>query len=112
MKTTRQHSAFLIIGIFLLGASMRTPFTSIPSVINEIAASFHTPATSLGILTTIPLICFGLCSTLVPGIARRLGNELALFIALLLLAAGSYLRIFGFSALDRDLNHRGGDHLH
>lgn len=99
MKTTRQHSAFLIIGIFLLGASMRTPFTSIPSVINEIAASFHTPATSLGILTTIPLICFGLCSTLVPGIARRLGNELALFIALLLLAAGSYLRIFGFSAL-------------
>ena len=48
MKTTRQHSAFLIIGIFLLGASMRTPFTSIPSVINEIAASFHTPATSLG----------------------------------------------------------------
>lgn len=99
MKTARQHRAFLIIGIFLLGASMRTPFTSIPSVINEIAASFHTPATSLGILTTIPLICFGLCSTLVPGIARRLGNELALFIALLLLAAGSYLRIFGFSAL-------------
>ena len=83
MKTARQHRAFLIIGIFLLGASMRTPFTSIPSVINEIAASFHTPATSLGILTTIPLICFGLCSTLVPGIARRLGTELALFSALL-----------------------------
>jgi MFS transporter, CP family, cyanate transporter len=99
MKNTRQHSAFLVIGIFLLGASMRAPFTSIPSVINEIAASFHTPATSLGILTTIPLICFGLCSTLVPAIAQRLGNELTLFVALIMLSIGSFLRIHGFSAL-------------
>ena len=55
-----------MLGFFLLGACMRAPFTSLPSVVNEIAASFHVPATSLGILTTIPLLCFGLLSSIVP----------------------------------------------
>ncbi|MFC2673133.1 MAG: ABC transporter transmembrane domain-containing protein [Prevotella melaninogenica] len=37
MNKTAKHSGFLIMGIFLLGTCMRTPITSIPSIINEIA---------------------------------------------------------------------------
>ncbi|WP_137596891.1 CynX/NimT family MFS transporter [Paucilactobacillus kaifaensis] len=93
MTNTRKHSAFLVLGIFLLGACMRTPITSIPSVINNIAETLGVKATSLGILTTLPLICFGVFSPLVPVISRRLGNELTIAIITVILFVGSYMRI-------------------
>lgn len=78
---------------------MRAPFTSIPSIVNPIAHSFHVPATSLGILTTIPLLCFALFSSFAPGLGKKLGNEVTIALALGLLILGSALRIFSFSAL-------------
>lgn len=99
MNNTRKHSAFLVLGIFLLGACMRTPVTSIPSIVGEIAASFHVATTSLGILTTIPLICFGLVAVVVPMIGQKLGNELTIAIALLILFAGSWLRVLNYASL-------------
>lgn len=95
---TRQK-AFLITGIILLGACMRAPFTALPSVITEIASSFHVPVTNLGILTTIPLLCFGIFSSIVPIICRRLGNEIAILVALIVLTLGAYLRIITYSTL-------------
>lgn len=99
MNNARKHSAFLVLGIFLLGACMRTPITAIPSIVNNIAASFHVPSTSLGILTTIPLICFGLLSVAIPNISQRIGNEMAIAIALVILFVGSWLRIINYSSL-------------
>ena len=96
MKNTAKHSGFLVIGIFLLGACMRTPITSIPSIINEIAQAFHVPATSLGILTTIPLICFGLFSVTVNWLSSRIGNEMAINWALVLLFVGCILRVVSY----------------
>lgn len=72
---------------------MRMPITSIPSIIGDIAKSLGVEPTSLGILTTIPLICFGLFAPVVSMISRRLGTELAIGIGLFLLMIGSYLRI-------------------
>lgn len=93
MNNTRKHSVFLVLGIFLLGACMRTPITSIPTVINNIAATLGVQATSLGILTTLPLICFGVFAPFVPVISRRLGNELTIAIITVILFIGSYMRI-------------------
>lgn len=99
MNKPIQHSRLLIPGIFLLGACMRTPITSIPSIVKEIAQSFHIPETSLGILTTIPLICFGIFSVIIPAISRRWGNEMAIAISLALLTLGSLMRIANYSML-------------
>ena len=60
-----RQKALLISGIILLGACMRAPFTALPSVITEIATSFHVPVTNLGILTTTPLPRFGTLSEVV-----------------------------------------------
>jgi Cyanate permease len=95
----RKHSTFLILGIFLLGACMRTPITSIPSMLNSIADGIGVKSTSLGILTTLPLICFGLISPFVPKISAKLGNEITIALTMILLTAGSYLRIFNISSL-------------
>ena len=91
--------AFLIAGIILLGACMRSPFTALPSVITEIADSFHVPVTSLGMLTTIPLLCFGILSSFVPLICRRVGNNVAILGALIVLIIGAYTRVISYSTL-------------
>ena len=97
--TKSSQKAFLIAGIILLGACMRSPFTALPSVITEISDSFHVPVTSLGMLTTIPLLCFGILSSFVPIICRRIGNNVAILGALVLLMVGAYTRVISYSAL-------------
>lgn len=99
MNNSIRHSRLLIPGIFLLGACMRTPITSIPSIVKEIAQSFNIPETSLGILTTIPLLCFGLFSVVIPALSRHWGNEVTIAVSLALLTIGSWLRIFNYSML-------------
>lgn len=75
------------------------PITAIPSVIKPIANSFHVAPNSLGILTTIPLLCFAILSAPVSSLAQRWGNELVLAIGMLIMAIGSWMRIFNFSML-------------
>lgn len=99
LEKIKKHSPFLILGLLLLGVCMRMPITAIPSVIKEIASTLHVEPTSLGILTTIPLICFGLLSSVVSALAQRIGNELTIELAMILMFIGSYLRILNFSSL-------------
>ncbi|WP_076459952.1 CynX/NimT family MFS transporter [Limosilactobacillus caccae] len=99
LEKLKKHSPFLILGLLLLGVCMRMPITAIPSVIKEIASTLHVEPTSLGILTTIPLLCFGLLSSLVSTIAQRIGNELTIELAMILMFIGSYLRILNLTSL-------------
>lgn len=99
MNQTEKHSTWLIVGLFMLGVCMRMPITAIPSIVKEIAANLHVPANSLGILTTIPLICFAWLSTPVSTVARKMGNELTLFMGMIIMVVGSLLRIFNFTSL-------------
>lgn len=99
MEKVKKHSPLLVVGLLLLGVCMRMPITSIPSVVAEIAQTFKVPTTSLGILTTIPLLCFGLLSSVVSMTAQRIGNELTLTVAMVLMFIGSYLRIINYSLL-------------
>lgn len=99
MNQTEKHSAWMIVGLFMLGVCMRMPITAIPSIVKEIASSLQVPTNSLGILTTIPLICFACLSTPVSALAQKMGNELTLFIGMIIMVVGSLLRIFNFSSL-------------
>lgn len=99
LEKIKKHSPLLLLGLFLLGVCMRMPITAIPSVVKEIAQTLNVEPTSLGILTTIPLLCFGLLSSVVSALAQRIGNELTIEIAMVLMFIGSYLRILNFSSL-------------
>lgn len=99
MQQNKNHSAFLIPGIFLLGAILRIPITAIPPVLTQIAAGLHIPVANLGILTTLPLLAFAVFSPIAPIIARKLGTELTFFFVLLLLLIGSTIRIFSPAVL-------------
>lgn len=77
----KQRSRFLLLGIMLMGAVMRVPFTAIPAVLTDIAAGLGVEVSDLGILTSLPLLMFALCSSLAPKWANRLGLERLLGLA-------------------------------
>ena len=93
LKNNKSHSKFLVPGIIVVGMVLRLPFTSIPPILGNIARSLHVPVSSLGILTTIPLLAFAIFSVLAPKVAQKLGLERAFTLMLGLLIIGSFIRI-------------------
>ena len=56
MKKT--HSMLFIPGIIMLGIVLRTPFTTLPTVLSDIAAGLGVDVSSLGLLTSLPPVSY------------------------------------------------------
>ena len=95
----KKHNFLILLGIILLSANLRMVITSIPPLLNFIQQSLHISKSIIGILTTIPLICFALLSVIVPPIAKKIGNELSIFVSLIILLIGNSFRIFSSSLM-------------
>lgn len=78
---------------------MRVPFTAIPAVLTDIAAGLGVQVSDLGILTSLPLLMFALCSSLAPKWAGRFGLERLLGISLVVMTIGSLIRVINVPAL-------------
>ncbi len=92
-KRTVFSSAILILGIFFIATNLRAPVTGIAPVLEDIIASFSLSPSQAGMLTTLPLLAFALASPLANWLAKKLGLEISLFIALLLIGAGLASRL-------------------
>ena len=77
----------------MMGLILRVPFTSIPPILTDIARGLHISVSSLGILTTIPLLMFAIFSPIAPWIAQKFGIARTFAGVLILLISGSLLRI-------------------
>lgn len=80
-------------GIVVIGLNLRPALASVGPLVGMIRADTGLSNVALGLLTTLPLICFGLFSTLTPLLTRRLGIERTLGYAMLLLMGGLFLRV-------------------
>lgn len=90
------HPYMMIAGIILIAFSMRSALTSVGPLVGFIREDLLLSNSIAGMLTTVPLLAFGFLSPLVPGIGYRFGTERTLFVALLILIAGIFLRSTGF----------------
>ncbi|VUX01881.1 putative transporter YycB [Streptococcus constellatus] len=95
----KQHSIFLLPGIIMVGVALRTPFTTLPTVLTDIASGLHVSVSSLGLLTSLPLIMFALCSSFSARLASKIGLERLFALVLALLTIGSLIRIFNLPFL-------------
>ena len=95
----QNHSRFLIPGILLLGVVLRAPFTTLSTVLSDIAASFGVEVSSLGLLTSLPLLTFAIFSPFATSWARRFGNERLFLGVLILMTIGSALRTINLPLL-------------
>jgi CP family cyanate transporter-like MFS transporter len=87
------RSAPLLILVIVLAASMlRGPVLAVAPVARQIGADLHVGAGVVGLLTTIPILCFAVCAPLAIAIVRRAGADAALTLTLVGVIAGSILR--------------------
>lgn len=87
-----QHRALLIAGILLIATTLRVTFTGAAPLLDTIRADYGLTTAQTGLLTTLPLLAFALISPLAAGVARHIGMERSLFVALLLICAGIGVR--------------------
>ncbi|MEW4353480.1 MFS transporter [Streptococcus pneumoniae] len=95
----KKQTRMMALGLVMLGAVMRVPITAIPPILTDIAAGLGIPVSQLGILTSLPLIMFALCSSFAPVLARKLGNEWLIALVLGMMMLGSVIRILNLPFL-------------
>lgn len=98
-ERARKDQILLVAGIILIGFNLRPALSGVGPLIAMIREATGLSNSMLGLLTTLPLVAFGVLSTLTPLFTRRFGIEKTLSGALLLLTVGIVLRAFGYIPL-------------
>jgi len=94
-----RQNIVLILGMLLIATTLRVTFTGAAPLLDAIRSDYGLSTAQTGLLTTLPLLAFALISPLAAGIARRIGIERSLLLALLLICAGIALRSLPVPAL-------------
>lgn len=82
----------LLATILVVAANLRPAITAVGPLIERIGTESGMSAAALGVLGAAPVFTFALVSPFVHVLGQRWGMERAIFIALLVLAAGTLLR--------------------
>lgn len=91
-KTSR---TLLLVGILFIAVNLRAALSSVGPLIDMIRLEMRLSDTLLGLLTTLPLIAFGVVSTITPLFTKRFGIGNTLLGALILLSSGIIIRSIG-----------------
>ncbi len=82
----------LVGGLLAVAFNLRAAITSLPPVFPELSSAAGYSTASLSVLAAVPVLSFAAFSGVAPALARRLGDERVIGLALVLLAAGLGLR--------------------
>ena len=82
----------VLAAIVLLAINLRTVIASLPPLLADVRADLGLSATVAGLLTTLPVVCFGALALVGPRLARRVPLERVLVACALATAAGAALR--------------------
>ncbi|TLM75006.1 CynX/NimT family MFS transporter [Pseudarthrobacter sp. NamB4] len=93
------NSWILLACIGLLALNLRGPFVAVAPVVGLIQAELAFSPVMLGLLTSIPVLCFSLAAPLASLAARKFGAEFAVTLTILGVLAGVLVRSAGGSAL-------------
>ncbi|MCC5941194.1 MAG: MFS transporter [Balneolaceae bacterium] len=93
MPDEQRRKLFLLLAIILISLNLRPAITGVGPLIGEIRLDTGLSSSALGLLTTLPVLAFGIFSVLTSLFTRKLGTEGTMTFALLLLTAGILFRI-------------------
>jgi MFS transporter, CP family, cyanate transporter len=96
---TRGGSVLLVAAIVAVALNQRPAVVAVAPVLGDLRAETGLSSAMAGLLTTLPVLCFGAFAPAAPRLARRIGLETAVALSLLLLAAGIALRLLSPVAL-------------
>ncbi len=89
---TRRRRFLVALGLLLVSLNLRPSIAAVSPVLGEIQRSTGLSAAGAGLLTTLPLICFGVLAPLAPRLVRRRGTGTVLLGCLVALLAGIVVR--------------------
>ncbi|WP_159501234.1 CynX/NimT family MFS transporter [Microbacterium sp. 18062] len=81
--------------LLLVGFAMRGPLAAPAVVAREIEAGLEVPPSSVGLVSSLPLLCFAAATPLAAYVVTRVGIDRALTITLSAIALGLVLRALG-----------------
>ncbi|WP_271223081.1 MFS transporter [Streptosporangium carneum] len=85
-------AALAVVAVVALALNLRPALAGFSPLAGEAGAELGLGAGALSLVTTLPLLCFGVFALLAPALGRRFGTERTLAASMLLLAAGILLR--------------------
>jgi len=91
---SQQSRWLLVLGIVLVGINLRPALSSLAPILDMVRISTGMSSAAAGVLTTLPILCFGVFAPLAPSLTRFWSAERAILAGLLLLTAGIVLRVF------------------
>ncbi|GAB3360903.1 CynX/NimT family MFS transporter [Amycolatopsis echigonensis] len=97
-RARRSASAWTLLGLVLLAVNLRAAITGVPPVLGELQDEFGLSGFGVSALTALPELCVGVFSALAPVLARRIGTEAAITMALLAIMTGLLLRVISVQA--------------
>ena len=96
---SRGRTIAAVLALVLVGLCLRSPITSLAAVLPDIQADYDLGPTAAGLLTSLPVLCFGVGAAVISGVARRFGINRVMVVSLLLLTVLVGIRPFTGSAM-------------
>ena len=90
---SRAAVLLVVLAVVVVGLNQRPAVVSVAPVLRDLRADTGLSSTMAGLLTTVPVLCFGAFAPVAPRLARRIGLETAVAASLVVLAAGIALRL-------------------
>src|SRR5699024_8803197 len=88
----RARRILLTLGVVFVAFNLRPALTSVGPLTSSIRGDLGLSNVAIGLLTTLPLLVFGLLALLAPKMGYRYGNERVIFAGLLVLLLGILIR--------------------
>lgn len=92
-RVGRGEAVATLIGLLLLAVNLRPAIGSVSPVLDDIRHGMGLSAGTVGLLTTLPVVCLGAFATAAPALARRFGAGVTLVGALALIVSGILVRL-------------------
>jgi len=85
----------LLTGVLLVALNLRGPLVAIAPVVEDLRRDLHVTAGTVGLLTSIPVLCFGLAAPLASLLIARTGVHRAVLVSMVGVLAGTLVRSLG-----------------
>lgn len=90
---TGRGALWLGLGVVLLALNLRPALVAVSPLADTIRDESGMSAAATSLLTALPLLCFGLLAPVAPRLGRRFGTERTLLATMVLICAGTALRM-------------------
>jgi CP family cyanate transporter-like MFS transporter len=90
---TATSATAVIIAIVLVAFNLRASIAAVSPLLPDIRTDLGLSRTAAGLLTTLPVLCFSALAVASAALGRRLGNDRAIVLAMVVLAAACALRL-------------------